>query len=147
MASPALRATAAQDPALLGELLFAHAVLFAWFAFVGQADGPVTGIAAAVGGAVGGRYLVQRLRAFVPAARGGRLARDRARSDVLAQLLVCWPLNTSLAAGRRRGRERPALLALYLHVALIGLLLWSGLWPVALAWIGGTLPVRMRAAT
>lgn len=133
-------------PSVLGELALASATVVGWLAFVAQADGLLAGGVAAIGGALGVRYLVQRLRRFLPVARAGRLLSDRPTNDLLAELLVCWPLAASLTTTRRRA-ERPALLGLYLHAGRAGTLLWAGWWPVSAAWLGGTLLVRVRAAT
>jgi hypothetical protein len=135
------------EPTVLGELVLALATIVGWLGFVAQADGLLAGGVASIGGALGVRYLVQRLRRFLPAARAGRMLSDRASSDLLAEVLVCWPLATSLAPPRPHATDRPALLGLYLHAGLIGGLLWVGSWPVAVAWLAGTLPVRVRAAT
>lgn len=82
------------------DIALGYAMLAGLLTLVAQADGLVTGIAAATLGAIGIGFFVAYLQLFIHEAAHYNLAASRRTNDRIADWLICWQVGTSIAAYR-----------------------------------------------
>jgi fatty acid desaturase len=95
------RSLAPHFPTVWKDIALGYMALAAILGVTSLASGIFAGLAAAVVGAVFIGFTIAYLQLFIHEAAHWGLAKDRARSDKLANILIAWHVGTSIAAYRK----------------------------------------------